>query len=50
MMMTDEFKSENDQKVRKNIQLHFLSKLQDLTKELRQMEKENIERNKELYG
>lgn len=49
-MMDDRFLNESDLQIRKNIQQTYLFKLQEVTRQLRQMEKEHLNRIKDLYG
>ena len=53
MMKTEsdiEIKIESDIQIRKNIQQTYLYKLQEVTRQLRTMEKEYLVRMKDLYG
>ncbi len=51
MMKSNEGVSEeSDRQIRKNIQQTYLYKLQEVTRQLRAMEKEHLVRMKDLYG
>ncbi len=51
MMKSHEGASEeSDRQIRKNIQQTYLYKLQEVTRQLRAMEKEHLVRMKDLYG
>lgn len=49
-MMSEEKRNLSDEQIRKNIQQTYLLKLQEVTRQLRQMEKEHLIRMKDLYG
>lgn len=49
-MMGEQFENESDLQIRKNIQQTYVCKLQDITKQLRGMEKEHLLKIKNLYG
>lgn len=48
--MSEKAENESDQQIRKNIQQTYLFKLQDITRQLRLMEREHLLRVKDLYG
>lgn len=49
-MMSESSENNSDYQIRKNIQQTYLFKLQDITRQLRQIEKEHFMRVKDLYG
>lgn len=49
-MMAELYSIESDRQIRKNIQLTYVFKLQEVTRQLRQMEKEHLVKVQNLYG
>ena len=49
-MMQESGDKDSDMQIRKNIQQTYLFKLQEVTRSLRQLEKEHLMRMKDLYG
>jgi len=49
-MMLESYDNDCDKQIRTNIQQTYLFRLQDITRHLRQMEKEHLMRVKDLYG
>ena len=48
--MSEQFENDFDLQIRKNIQQTYVCKLQDITKQLRQIEKEHLMKINDLYG
>ncbi|CDW72075.1 syntaxin-like protein [Stylonychia lemnae] len=49
-MMGENSQNQSDYQIRKNIQQTYLFKMQDITRQLRTIERENLMRIKDLYG